>query len=138
MTPDQYNTDERLDAGIEKVLGRPLPGRVFFENLADHAAAQVELDVEQHDINSPGDRIVETYWSAVPAQGEVTVDATDHIQAGLIDYQDGTHTHADPSGGGLVRANAQNPIVFVVDAKGNRIEGGRVMVAYHDIELDTP
>ena len=134
-----YDTPERLDAGLEKLFADlPDAPRYFFENLADHAAEQVELDVEEIDTYYPGDWRPRISKAAVPAQDEVTVDATDYVQAGLIDYQDGTHEHADPAGPGLVRVNVKDPQVFVVDKDGNRIEGGRVMVTYYTIEMDTP
>ena len=127
-----HEYDEMLDAATQKLFDTgdiQSADRYFIENLADHAAKQVELDVEEMQAGQ---------YVPTPAQSEVTVDATDYVQAALIDYEDGTHVNPDPAGAGLVRVNVKTPAVFVVDAKGNRIEGGRVMVTYSTIELDTP
>lgn len=129
MTHEYY---ELLDAATQKLFDTgdiQSADRYFIENLADHAAKQVELEVEEMQAGQ---------YVPTPAQSEVTVDATDHVQAVLIDFEDGTHVHPDPAGAGLVRVNVKTPSVFVVDANGNRIDGGRVMVTYHDVSLDTP
>jgi|11_taG_2_1085331.scaffolds.fasta_scaffold57527_2 hypothetical protein len=108
----------------------------FLEHLADDAAALVELDTEEVETYSPGDRMPITRMVDVLAQDEVTIDATEHIMSGLIDYENGSHVHATELG--MARVNVSAPQVFVVDAMGNRIEGGRVMVTYYNLELDTP
>jgi len=108
----------------------------FIEHLADDAAALVELDTEEAERYYPGDRSYDTYTVDVLAQDEVTIDATEHIMSGLIDYENGSHVHATDNG--MSRVNVSDPQVFVVDAMGNRIEGGRVMVTYYNLELDTP
>lgn len=107
--------------------------------LADDAAALVEIDIEQVDQHCYGGKGYETVWANTLAQDEITIDATQYIENALQDESGpGEGSAVVVTDTSMARVNASEPQMFVVDAMGNRIEGGRVMVTYHTIELDTP
>ncbi|NBQ49285.1 MAG: hypothetical protein EBY40_01165 [Marivivens sp.] len=107
--------------------------------LADDAAALVELDTEEQERHYPGDRLTDTYKAAVLAQDEVTIDATQYVENAMQDeVGPGWGSAVVVTDASMARVNVSEPDMFVVDSMGNRIEGGRVMVTYRTVELDTP
>jgi hypothetical protein len=135
--PPPGQNDSIIDATIDAMhKSGDLAPTPYIENLADHAAKLVELDIETYERHWPGSRSYDTFYAAVPAQSSVTIDATAHVEHVVNEHPDGTATHANPANEGMVRVNVSEPDVFVVDGNGNRIEGGRVMVTYRSVEMD--
>lgn len=124
-----HEYDEMIDAAADKLFDDVLSAPEYFiENLARDAARLAELGTDADERGKYATLITE----------EIHIDATDYIQNAVVEYEDGTAIHADPAGPGLVRVNVKSPTVYVVDGNGTRIEGGRIMVEYYDVELDTP
>lgn len=133
-----YDTPERLDAAADKLLGstdiQDAPG-LYFDDLADHAAKLVELAEEEMEQHFPGDAVPHAYYTYLPQDDTVTIDATEYVRCAVREFaSEGTHHHAVERG--MVWANVSRPEVYVVDADGKPVDNARIMVTYHEIETE--
>ena len=106
------------------------------DEIADEAAKAVELHVVEDERRSPMDRMpVPEKWLE-PEQDTVAIDITDSIQAEVEYWGEGSFVHYDDAGD--VRVGVEGPLVYIVDADGNLVEGGRIMAEWPHITIDTP
>lgn len=106
------------------------------DSIADEAAEAVELHVVEDERHCPAMRQPVTEKWLEPEQDTVAIDITDSIQAEVEYWGEGSYVHYDDSGD--VRVGVEGPLVYLVDADGKRIPGGRIMAEWPNITIDTP
>lgn len=110
--------------------------RPTLDEMADKAASEVELEVEEIDIRDNAGRDLGSKSIPVPAQDTIAVDVTEALQREMEDWGDGSYVQSHPCGD--VKVDVQHPQLFVIDKDGNRIEGAVIMAEFTTIEVDTP
>jgi len=137
------NVNDMMDDLIRKAerpitsLTIPKPDtRPTLDEMADKAASEVELEVEEIDIRDGAGRDLGSKSIPVPAQDTITVDVTEALQREMEDWGEGSYVQSHPCGD--VKVNVEHPSLFVVDKDGNRIEGAVIMAEFTTIEVDTP
>ena len=112
----------------------PIP--TALDEIADEAAAAVEMELEEIDVRDNAGRDLGSKTYPVPAQDTIDLDVTDSLQAETEYWGEGSFVQQTPWGD--VRVDVDCPTLYVVDADGNVIEGGRIMAEWTDIRTDTP
>ena len=118
-------------------MNAPLPSEpkaTPLDEIADKAAAAVEVESEEVDIRDNSGRDMGCTSMPVPQQDTVEIDVADSLQAETEYWGEGSFVQSHPEGD--VQVVVDCPTVYPVDADGNPVPGGRIMAKWTDIRVE--